>query len=180
MEMIAVADMYECGAAAMGIELDANDVFEMAEQIERDAAAFYMRASSASRDPRTQRVLLGLATMEAEHEQIFDTMKTHLSAEGWTAAGVERAAGLAGDSSIVAGLFASGVGEDLAERFTGGQTAEQILRKAIEFEKDTIVFFVSMRDMLRRAADRKRIDGIIKEELGHILMLTSELASVSS
>lgn len=161
----------------MGIELDAIEVFEMAVRIEADARAFYERAASAATGLRPRRILLDLASMEGEHELIFDAMKTHFSGAAPLPADADDEGWAAKNLPTLVNLLASGVKEDLAQRFTGKEAGEQILRKAIEFEKDTIVFFAGMKAMLTDPTDKKRIDGIIKEELGHIVTLTSELAT---
>ena len=164
----------------MGIELNASDVFEMAEQIEKDASRFYQLASMASAGPSRSKVLLHLAEMETDHEHIFSAMKTHLSAEGWTPANLDLPDTDARHASAMLRSLVSGVKQDLANRFTGGETPDEVLRTAIAFEKDSIVFFLSMKQMLSEPADRKRIDGILKEELGHVLSLSGELASSQS
>lgn len=159
----------------MGVELNADDVFQMAEQIEKDAFAFYKQAASAFSDPARQQLLLSLASMEAEHELVFAAMKDHLTADGWHLA--VPGDGAAKDWPVLVNVVASGVKEDLAGRFAGKQSGDQILRKAIDFEKDSIVFFLGMKDMLSDPGDKARIDAIIREELGHVLSLTGELFS---
>jgi len=162
----------------MGIYFDVDDIFGMAERIERDAAAFYRRAGAAAGDPESRRVLLYLADMEADHEHVFAGIRAHLSASG-SATGRGAGGGPAEDWPGLANVLASGIKEDLAERFTGSESREQILRKAIDFEKDSIVFIVSVRNLLSDREDRERIDRLITEELGHILSLTGRLASRS-
>jgi hypothetical protein len=61
----------------MGIEINADEVFEMAEQIERGASTFYRQAAHAAPDPACRKVLLYLASMEADHEQVFASIKAH-------------------------------------------------------------------------------------------------------
>lgn len=164
----------------MAIELNADDVFKMARQIEKDASAFYRRAASASGSPTCRQALLELASMEAEHEQVFASMKAELSrrrpapAAGGTGKEVRR------DSPDLTTMLISGVRDDLAERFTGRETDDEILRKALLFEKDTIVFFLHMKDYVPTQADKSRIDALVAEELGHMLKLTGQLASPRS
>jgi rubrerythrin len=146
----------------VSFELDATDLFSMARQIEADACEFYRRAAKITSDRTCQGILLGLAELEVEHRDIF--------------AGLEARCCPARDWPLVTSLLASGVKEDLAARFTGRESSTEILHKAIDFEKDSIVFFSSLRTTLNDAADRQCIDEIIREELGHILTLNSALA----
>ncbi len=161
----------------MSIEPSTDDVFEMAEQIEHDACSFYRQAAASMPDPACRSVLLDLASMEGEHEQVFATIKAQPAAPGGPGPGLELADGAASSWPSVAQLFASGVREDLARRFTGRETRAEILQKAIEFEKDSLAFFLSARNLLTDPEGRRRIDALLNEELGHILTLTGRLAS---
>jgi rubrerythrin len=52
----------------MSNEFNADDIFEMAEQIERNGAAFYREAATKTDDPATKEMMLEFATMEDGHE----------------------------------------------------------------------------------------------------------------
>jgi rubrerythrin len=54
---------------------------------------------------------------------------------------------------------------------------EGILKDAITAEKDSIVFYLGMRDMIPEGKGRNRMDDIIKEEMGHIRLLSKELVA---
>lgn len=161
----------------MSFELDAADLFSMAKQIEADACEFYRRAATVTRDTKCQSILLGLAEMEVEHRDTFAGMEAR-SAETRVRTDPPRGSRTVSvsDWPLVTNLLASGVKEDLAARFTGRESSTQILHKAIDFERDSIVFFASIRATLNESVDRQCIDEIIREELGHILTLNGELA----
>ena len=55
---------------------------------------------------------------------------------------------------------------------------EDILRTAIEKEKDSIVFYLVIKEMVKEGWCRDRIYGIIKEEMSHIGALSMELAAL--
>ena len=50
-----------------------------------------------------------------------------------------------------------------------------ILKSAIEAEKDSIVFYLGMKEAVPDELGKSRLDGIIKEEMGHIRLLAKEL-----
>ncbi len=56
----------------------------------------------------------------------------------------------------------------------------EILKSAIEAEKDAIVFYLGMKEAISQNFGRDRIEAIIKEEMGHIRLLSKELVSQSS
>ena len=155
----------------MSLFLELDDVLAMAEQIERDAASFYRQAASASSTPWCSQVLLGLASMEADHEHVFAGIRAQCSgAASGPAPGT-------GGWRFLTGYLSSGVQEALARRFSNHDSVEQILRKAIEFEKDSIVFLLSLKEAVPAGADAKQIDAVIREEIGHILTLAGQLTS---
>jgi rubrerythrin len=61
------------------------------------------------------------------------------------------------------------------EKDIDATSMREILKSAIEAEKDSIVFYLGMKDAVSENLGKDRIDGIIKEEMGHIKMLSKEL-----
>ena len=53
----------------------------------------------------------------------------------------------------------------------------EILKSAIEAEKDSIVFYLGMKEAVPENLGKDRIETIIKEEMGHIRVLSRELVS---
>ena len=50
-----------------------------------------------------------------------------------------------------------------------------VLRKAIELEKDAIIYYLGMKDAVPEDLGRDRIDRIIRQEMGHVVLLTARL-----
>ncbi len=61
----------------MAMPFNADEVFEMAEQIERNGGKFYRAA--AEKFPAVRELLLKLAEMEDNHERTFANMRAELS-----------------------------------------------------------------------------------------------------
>ncbi|MEA1871616.1 MAG: ferritin family protein [Candidatus Bipolaricaulota bacterium] len=152
-----------------------DEIFEMAEQIERNGAAFYRRAAKGSMDEERKQKLLDLAEMELSHEKIFSAMRTEqenaptpFDPDGETARYLDAIA-----NGRVFDLQADLI-EDLA-----GKTIEEILKIAIDLEKDSIVFYLGLRDLVSESLGKERMETIIAEEMGHITLLSDELAALS-
>ena len=64
----------------MSITFNAFEIFEIAEQIERNGAKFYRRAAEYIGDKKTKQTLLELADMEDDHEKTFIEMRKQLQA----------------------------------------------------------------------------------------------------
>ncbi|HRS71257.1 MAG TPA: ferritin family protein, partial [Anaerohalosphaeraceae bacterium] len=63
----------------MAITFNADEIFEMAEEIERNGAAFYREAAAKASREDIKKMLLDLAAMEEGHEQTFAQMRKKLS-----------------------------------------------------------------------------------------------------
>jgi rubrerythrin len=72
------------------------------------------------------------------------------------------------------------VRKDPSERLTGKETMEDILRTAIGLEKDSIVFYLGIKEIVPERLSKQRIDDIIKEEMGHIAILSQEMAGLGA
>jgi rubrerythrin len=159
------------------VPFNADEVFEIAEQIERNGARFYRQAAQGTADSRTREKLLDLAAMEDQHERVFTAMRADLSnqerqptrPDPW------------GEATWYLQGIADGnvfdVKADPTKQITGNETSDDILRMAIGIEKDSIVLYLGMRDMIPERLGKGRIDDIIKEEMGHIAVLSERLAS---
>jgi rubrerythrin len=55
---------------------------------------------------------------------------------------------------------------------------KEILKAAIVAEKDSIVFYLGLKDFVPDRLGKNRLDKIIKEEMGHIRILSNELVSL--
>jgi len=161
------------------ISFNAREVYEMAEQIERNGASFYRKAAGAAPDESVRKFLLDLAAMEDDHERTFAGMKAHLGeAEALDTVYDPHGEGAQYLHAMVEGKvfdFTS----DPSDRLTGVESTEQVLRIAIELEKDSILYYLTMKKMVLDASSQDRIDEIIEQEMGHIAMLTRRVAGTN-
>jgi rubrerythrin len=160
----------------MGIEFNADEILEMAQQIERNGAKFYRKASEGAKTPKVRQMLLDLAAWEDRHEQVFAEMRKQLTQQ-------ERTTNLFDpydEASLYLKAMADGhvfdVKADPASRLTGKEPMEQVFKTAIGLEKDSIVFYLGLRGMVPERLGEGKIDDIIKEEMGHITFLSKQMA----
>lgn len=163
----------------MSLLVSAAEVFEMAEQIERNGARFYRRAAEGVSDGGARDLLLRFAAMEDDHEVSFAAMKKeHLAT---IPPGVQSIPG--DEECAYIREWLSGQVFDLrtdpVSRLTGRESAADVLRMAIQAEKDSVVFYLGLRDLVPKGQGADRVNAIITEEMGHITMLNRELARIS-
>ena len=162
----------------MDIDLNIDDALRIAEQVETDAGSFYQQAAMVSPNARNRRKLLELAAMEDDHSQIFAAIRTDLVLGPVSPQAPNGDQQRNTGSSFVINTIAANAKEDLARLFSGKDRPRDILRHAISFEKDTIVLLIDLKGMLGDPSVHAKLDLIIREELGHILTLMGQLATV--
>ena len=67
---------------------------------------------------------------------------------------------------------------DPSEKLTGKETLEEIYRTAMGLEKDSIVFYQGIREMVPERLGKDKIDDVIKEEMRHVTILSNQLTSL--
>ena len=156
----------------MRYDFNADEVFEMAEQMERNGEKFYKRAAATIDDEPHKKLLLELAAMEVDHEKTFKAMRSDLKA-------AEKSATVF-DPEGEAALYLRALVDTRVffEKEIDVSSMEKILKAAIEAEKDSIVFYLGMKNAVPDKFGKDKIEGIIKEEMGHIRLLSRELTQL--
>jgi rubrerythrin len=155
-----------------------DEILDMAEQLERNGAAFYRLAVKEMAEPHMRTLLSDLATWEDEHEKIFARMRVALRGK------VRSGKALDPKDKRFMQLLAMVDGNvfdlhrDPAQLLNGQETTEDILQVAVRREKDSVIFYLSLKNLLVNTADQKIIDEIIEEELDHITFLNKELTTL--
>jgi len=159
----------------MDYEFNADEVFEMAEQIERNGARFYRRGAEMAQAVEDRDLLLSLAAMEDSHVKIFASMRAELRGSEASLKDFDPQ----GEAAAYLHSMADGQIFDLRAdpvQFLGmDRSMEDVLYKALELEKDSIVYYVGIREMVPEALGRKKIEHIIREEMKHIVSIKIEL-----
>ena len=162
----------------MSITFNAFEIFEMAEQIERNGVKFYRKAADGISDEDTRQALLDLADMEAEHEETFANMRKQISYKERELITFDPENEIALYLQAIANGHVFDLKKDPSQQLTGKETTEDILKMAIEVEKDSIVFYVGLKDFVPVKAGKDKVEDIIKEELGHVAELSEKLAAL--
>ena len=156
----------------MMYDFNADDMFEIAEQLERNGAKFYRDAAQAVADDRDRSLLQQLAEMEDDHEKTFTGMRAELSAKEKSPTVFDP------DNEAAMYLRALADTKVFYDKQIDTSSMEAILKDAITAEKDSIVFYLGMREAIPDDLGRERLDAIIKEEMGHIRLLSKELVAL--
>ena len=158
----------------MAYDFNAQEVFDMAIRIEENGAAFYRKAAELQDGP-DKNFLITLARMEDRHKARFEKMRNQVSdlEKSQTVFDPEDEQFL-----YLKAMADSHGGEgnpDLANQFTGQETMEEIITTAIGLEKESILFYLGLRDLVPPKLGREKIDEIIEEEKLHVAQLNGFL-----
>ena len=153
----------------MSYDFNADEVFEMAAQIERNGAMFYRNAAKNISDSSEKELLNRLADMEVDHIEVFEKLHQEISKKE-----KQKRVFDPNDESILY-LQALADTKVFYEKEIDTTSMKEILKAALLAEKDAIVFYLGLKDLVPEELGQDRIDGIIKEEMKHVTLLSNEL-----
>ncbi|MEA3359500.1 MAG: ferritin family protein [Thermodesulfobacteriota bacterium] len=154
---------------------NANEIFQIAINIEENGKRFYEKAMELIDDKDAKTLLASLAKEEIEHLKKFTELKEQLPKEA--------AAGTVWDPEndmnnylhMVADMNVFSSDFNLKDELSQVKSVEDALRFGIQFEKDSIIFFLTIQDATDEAKGRELIGQLIEEEKGHLKKLSLEL-----
>jgi len=157
----------------MGYKFNADEILEMAMQIERNGGVFYRKAAENNSEGRD--ILLKIARQEDGHLALFEEMRNDLTTQ-------EREATVFdpnGEASLYLKSMADShvfdlKGNDPAGILKGDESLNEIIDRAIQAEKDSIIFFVAMKELVPEKLGKDRMDSLIREEMSHITWLNGK------
>jgi len=157
----------------MGIRFSADEVFEMAAQIERNGELFYRRAAENNEEGRE--MLTQLAEEEVKHLAIFESMRGEFSREQTDSTVFDPD----GQASLYLKAIADGHVFDLERKtqsaiLRGDEALSEIISTALRAEKDSIAFFVGMKELIPNESGKDKVSLLIKEEMQHIAWLNEQ------
>jgi rubrerythrin len=150
-------------------KFNAKEILEMAEKIEQNGYRFYRQAAADVKDESIKKFLLELADMEVAHEKVFQEMKTRLSDQ-------EKAEVVFDPfEETIAYIQALADTRVFYEKEIDTTSVEAVLMAGIAAEKESIVFYLGMKDMVPAGQGKDKIESIIKEEMQHIRVINNQL-----
>jgi rubrerythrin len=148
--------------------LTAAEALKWALEIEKNGEAFYDAVAAKSADPEVKALFEDLASQERGHYQVFQKMLKEVKPDPDLSTVEYDEYQTYLQVALAEALFAGpDKGLTLAKQ---AQDRETALRAAMGFEKDTLLFFYDLREMVGQA-ERGAISDIILEEKTHLRRL---------
>lgn len=157
----------------MVYDFNSEEMFDVAIRIEENGGRFYRIAAKKQSDPQNREVLEKLASMEDHHKMTFENMKTHISEVEKTPTVFDP---MGESAQYLAAMADSHGGEGsptVADSLTGEESMAEIIDIAIGLEKESILFYLGLKDMVPPKYGQDKLDQIIQEERKHIIQLNS-------
>ena len=150
----------------------AAEGLEMAMEIEKNGEVFYNQVAAKSADPEVKALFEDLAAQERGHYRVFEKMLGGVKPAPELPAAEYDQYRVYVQAALENALFA---GSDKALALAKqAEDRETALRAALGFEKDTLLFFYDLRDIVSEA-DRETITKVIREEKKHLRRLARML-----
>jgi len=161
----------------MVMTFTADEIYEIAEQIERNAAEFYRESAERCPNQDIKNMLLDMSEAESDHLRTFQNMREKLTEE----AGLSIFDPFGRSAEYLQAIADARSWEgriNPTQALTGNETAKEIIQIAMESEKEMIVFYVGLKDLVYFKAGKDKVEEIIIEELRHISALLKKLKSL--
>jgi len=164
----------------MSISLNANEVLAIAEEVKRNGYDFYRHIEKYSTDRNTKRLLRGLALMELHQAESYARKRSELTEEQKATTHFDPDCDSWMYLRQLADSHVFDVSRDPCRTISGDWQPEEILRAAVELEKDSIIFFLELKRYVLSSDRSVKIDDMIKEEMKHIALLGNQIGLLKS
>ena len=154
---------------------NAGEVFRMAVDIEENGRLFYLRAQDKTDNPEVKKVFENLGREEVKHKEFFTALMAELPASTTEPTVWDPEGETDQYLKMTADMHVFRTGDNLEARLAEVSDTAGALKLAIEFEKDSIVFFVEMQEFAEDSESREKIGQLVKAEQEHLRKLSLEL-----
>ncbi|WP_319586306.1 ferritin family protein [uncultured Desulfobulbus sp.] len=162
----------------MPISFSADDILEIAQQIEQNGLNFYRAASNAAVGIEANKMLSNLAEWEVAHEKLIRDMRAVLTSDQKQPTVFdpddEMALYLKAMASKV--VFTSKM--DPVEMLGSNPSLLEILNIALDRERDAVSFYKSIKEIVPVSMGKDKIEAILLEEVSHVDIITKLLAEI--
>ena len=158
----------------MSIYFNADEIFEMGIQIETNGQKFYELVAKNTSETSVQKLFLDLSRWESSHIELFQKLRQRLpdSAKRGQIFDPNQELHLYIKATADSHVFLKN--KDIPELASKCKTSLEALDLAIAFEKDSVVFYTTMKKLVPESLGKVEMDTLIDEEISHIFILTQK------
>jgi rubrerythrin len=124
-------------------------------------------------------MFLNMAAMEDGHLKTFEAMRKELAAQEKDPTVFDPY----NEATLYLQTMADSKGSEglksPTEKLTGNETVQELLEIAIGAEKNSVLFYVGLKDLVSAQAGRDKVEAIIREEVRHVADLRKQLIALN-
>ncbi len=160
----------------MDTGFNAEEILEMACQIERNGASYYRQAAALVTDENSKIVLLDFANMEDDHEDVFEKMKVNLGSnpipnEILTPEAISYL-------RIIADRHIFPADKKPDADIKPDTSLKNILLHALKMENNSILFYLGLMEAMPAEWGHDKIRSIIREEMKHVALINGLISAL--
>ncbi len=155
----------------MIFNFNAAEVFDIGVKIEENGKKFYDEAVKVIEDAEVKALFKDLGEQEVEHRQKFLQLKKELPAQASQSTVFDPNNEIDAYIKVTADNHVF-LQKDFESRLADIKDVRSALRMAMEFEKDSVIFFLTIQDATDDKKGKEFIGQLVKEEQEHLRRLS--------
>ena len=161
------------------MNFNAREIFDIGVQIEVNGKAFYEAAAKKTAETAMREFFLELAAWENSHIKIFSELRDALpkGAGNTPVFDPNDEAALYLQATADSHVFVRN--KDMVGLVAGCKGPGDIIDLAMTFEKDSVVFYTTMKKVVAKNLGQDKVDRLIDEEIKHISLLSQRKAKIA-
>ena len=167
----------------MILGFNADEVLRIAIEIEKNGIIFYQKARAVQTHEKLRNLFDDLVKEEEKHLKAFEDMRAKLPEQAKERTDYDPSDDVHRNADAEIDQYIENAAEmnvfrdpENVEKYVRNiKTVEDALRLAIQFEKDSVSFYLVLRDLTEEDKGRDFVNKIIAEETEHLKTLSREL-----
>jgi len=155
---------------------NAEEIYQIGIEIEKNGKAFYQAATEKVDDSDAKKLLSDLSKWEDNHISIFEKLQASLPEDATSAGSFDPDEESVRYLKAVADSHIFLQGKDAGELIETCKNVIEILKMALQFEKDSVVLYTSMRDMVPEHLGKDTVNRLANEEVTHVAFIQKQLS----
>ena len=158
----------------MSLQFTAESIFEIGVQIEKNGKTFYLESAKRTTDDTVKTLFTELAAWENTHIELFQQLQGELpdNLRGNNLFDPDDEFSTYLQAAADSHVFVAST--DIARLAAQCKSPTEALDLALTFEKDSVVYYTTMKKVVSKHFGREKIDLLIDEELKHIAILNQK------
>lgn len=162
----------------MLFNFNAAEIFDVAIKIEENGKKFYDAATKMVDNNEVKELFADLGAQEIEHKAKFKALRDELPASASTPTVFDANNELDAYLKAMADQHVFVTSEGVDKQLATVKDVKSAIKLAMTFEKDSIIFFLTVQDATEGSKGKSTINALVKEEQEHLRRLALQLSKL--